>query len=252
MFIDSFMAATLRGRRRSAGNRAGIDGPASIRRRRQPPPRDMRSRASCSSRRTSSSDVWVKSSYGAADRAERLGLVRRTRRDRRCARVSTAVSGGATGSATMMRSGSSRAQRRDRGPHRRPGGHAVVDDDRRSGRAIVGGDRRLAEALLALPRARRPRSAERAVELVDREIPRPSITSVVADDDVARSDRPHRQLLVPGHADLAHDDHVEFEIERPGDLGGDRNAATRAAPARSASGELVVGAIRSRSWSARA
>ncbi len=49
---------------------------------------------------------------------------------------------------------------------------------------------------------------------------------VVADDDVARRDRAHRELLVAGNADLAHDDHVEFEVERPGDLGGDGNAAT--------------------------
>ena len=44
---------------------------------------------------------------------------------------------------------------------------------------------------------------------------------VAHDADAAFADRPHRQLLVPGRAELADHDHVERRTERVGDLAGD-------------------------------
>ena len=52
---------------------------------------------------------------------------------------------------------------------------------------------------------------------------------VVEDAHAALADRPHAELLVPGRAELAHDDHVERCAEGAGDLGGDGHAAARQA-----------------------
>ena len=49
---------------------------------------------------------------------------------------------------------------------------------------------------------------------------------VVEDAHAALADRPHAELLVPGCAELAHDDHVERLAEGGGDLGGDGHTAS--------------------------
>ena len=54
-----------------------------------------------------------------------------------------------------------------------------------------------------------------------------STTVVVEDAHAAGGDRAHGQLLVAGHAELAHEEHVERRVQRPGDLVADRHAAAR-------------------------
>jgi hypothetical protein len=114
------------------------------------------------------------------------------------------------------------ADRFSGGAHRRAGGEAVVDDDRAPAPQLE----------------RRAVAAVRAGALVEHALlrldgpghrvlahTRHRDDVVVQHSDPAGGDGAHRQLLVSGHAQLAHEQHVERRSESPSDARRDRHAA---------------------------
>ena len=120
--------------------------------------------------------------------------------------------------------GISFAQGERAGPQRRSGGQPVVDEDHRLTGDIGGRLGASVEALAAgklapLVGFDRVDDFSRNAELADR--------ILVQDPQSARGDRAHGQLFVAGDAELADEEGIKGCVEGRGDLGGDRNAATR-------------------------
>jgi hypothetical protein len=73
--------------------------------------------------------------------------------------------------------------------------------------------------------------------------PEPLDQPVVEDEDTSRRDGPHRELLVPGDADLPDDEHVERRAELSRELVGHRDAAARKAEHDHVVAARVVGEV---------
>ena len=109
-------------------------------------------------------------------------------------------------------------------PQRRSGGQTVVDENDRLAGDIGGRLGAPVEALAAgklapLVGLDRVDGLSRNAKLADR--------LLVQDAQSARGDRAHGQLFVAGNAELADEEGIEGCVEGRGNLGGDRNAATR-------------------------
>jgi hypothetical protein len=111
-----------------------------------------------------------------------------------------------------------------RGEHRGSRRQPVVDEDHRAaghvGRRPVAAVGALAPLQLApLLRIDRLDPLRRQAERLDHRL--------VEHADAAGRDRAERMLLVPGHPELAHQEHVERRTQLPSDLVRDRHAAPR-------------------------
>ena len=109
-------------------------------------------------------------------------------------------------------------------PQRRSGGQTVVDENDRLAGDIGG---RLGSPVQALAAGKlaplvgldRVDGLSRNAELADR--------ILVQDAQSTGGNRAHGQLFMAGDAELADEEGIEGRVECRGDLGGDRNAATR-------------------------
>jgi hypothetical protein len=125
-----------------------------------------------------------------------------------------------------------------RGVHRRPGRQPVVDQNHRAsghgGRGAAGPVEPLApgelDALLCGDPGHLLLVQPQLRDQLLREHP-----------NLSARDRPHRELLLPRHTQLAHEQGIERGVERASDLGGDRHSAPRKAEDRDVRRAPVAG-----------
>jgi hypothetical protein len=116
------------------------------------------------------------------------------------------------------------AQRQDGGPHARPGGQAVVDEDHH----LVGEiERRPVPAVLAF--AALQLTALSPCDLFDdlwRDV-HPPHDIVVEDDHPTAGDRSHRHFLMTRSAEFPHDEHIQRHLQRRGHRVAHRHSTPR-------------------------
>ena len=106
-------------------------------------------------------------------------------------------------------------------PHRRPGGQPVVDQDHCHADEVAG--RSIAAIDLLLKLERRQLARRHPLDLL---LAQPGCPYDLWIEHAypARGDRAHGELLLPGHAELAHQEHLQRDAERPRYLVGHRHA----------------------------